>query len=913
MTQLYKEFEDCYKKLLSSRSEDFILSLIQQKFADILSKSGFQVQFSDQARVCAIVTDPDIKFLGQTAVVALKMNGEVEDIAMFNTLTLRKLDDLHEADKARYMKERAQFVKLLVDSKPQAVVIGANSLQSVQLRRSIGLLLEAMSVDSYNEAEIGTDLDKADLFEKAPAIVMGDTKIPKLFATSQRSIKMCENHKLLTRIAISLGRYLQNPLAEILGLWNDPNELQIKYLNLHPLESLVSEHKRLSALEIIAVSHCCQSGINLNEIYLKTHLYGLLSFIPGLGPVRAYGIMDGIRYRCNEELTSRSQLLEKKILPSKVYENACGFIKISYQQGRTHPLECTRIHPDQYELSRIISQSALGMTGISDDVLFQDVMKNPLVMQELDLDIYAQIQAEKGLKNMKEVMEFIVAELSLPFWMPKKKYAEPSPEELMFLCTNETKETLRRGSILQVMVVGFDERRECLRCLLECEVEGTIDQRHLVEGRFPTESDLKKFVKGGKLHARVLEVTAKLQSQKDLFLKVKLSILPDDISNHGKFVTLSLDDAFIIDESDWIEKTVMEDEQKTGQKYVPRVINHLKYRNIGMRTACDELSSKEIGEFVFRPSSRGQDHLTCTWKFYDYIYAHLDIIEEGKPSPNMLGIRFRIGTDLYDSLQDVADRYITPCERLVRDAILHPKFKDSTSGSLAHLENIVIQEKRARPTTVPYYFAATSHYPQYFVLIYQKTDLVIKEFIKVKPKGLFFHEAYHPNMNFLISWFKRHCNEPSYLNQLARAVPPKIDTSSSTVAKGDTTTDENINIAQTPAKTPGWGGATPYNQTPHIGAEEWNAGKEGGKTPRADDWETGRNFDSWGEAKKPEVKQVQSAGGWGGDNKPAEGPGGWGGESKPAQSTGGWGGEESKPTETKSGGWGGASSAPTTS
>ena len=56
----------------------------------------------------------------------------------------------------------------------------------------------------------------------------------------------------------------------------------------------------------------------------------------------------------------------------------------------------------------------------------------------------------------------------------------------------------------------------------------------------------------------------------------------------------------------------MEDEYKIGQKYVPRVVNHPKFKNIGLRTACEELFNKDIGECIFRPSSRGQDHLTCT-------------------------------------------------------------------------------------------------------------------------------------------------------------------------------------------------------------------------------------------------------------------------------------------------------------
>ena len=59
---------------------------------------------------------------------------------------------------------------------------------------------------------------------------------------------------------------------------------------------------------------------------------------------------------------------------------------------------------------------------------------------------------------------------------------------------------------------------------------------------------------------------------------------------------------------------------------MPRVINHIKYQNIGLATACDSLYQKEIGDFVFRPSSRGINHITCTWKFYDGVFSHIDIV-----------------------------------------------------------------------------------------------------------------------------------------------------------------------------------------------------------------------------------------------------------------------------------------------
>ena len=104
----------------------------------------------------------------------------------------------------------------------------------------------------------------------------------------------------------------------------------------------------------------------------------------------------------------------------------------------------------------------------------------------------------------------------------------------------------------------------------------------------------------------------------------------------------------------------------------------------------------------------------------------------------MLGIKFRISNDVYDSLQEIADRYIGPCEKITKDSISHPKFKDSISGGLKLVENLLIQEKKARPSSIPYYFTIRPEFPQYFLLSYMPKEEPIVEYIKVKPKGLFF-------------------------------------------------------------------------------------------------------------------------------------------------------------------------------
>lgn len=861
VSQIYTETIEIVKKDLNLLAEDWVKSQTQAAFFQLINNGTVKKEIG---KVIGFVTDPDTQMYGQTYMAVLNLYGEVLEVANFNTLTLRKTEGLHDSDKARSVKDNFALVRMILQYQPDAMVIAVNSLQAITLRKNIMELVENLQIDSVNEIDTELKIDRSTFLHSIIPVYMSEIQVPKLFASSQRSKRLFPEYKILTRMAISLARMALNPLAETLSLASDPNEMQIKYLSLHPLQSILGEGTFLQGLDIVALDLVAQNGVIINEIIHREQLAILLSYVPGLGPVKAAGLIETLKQKSSGRLLMRAQLVGKRMLDHRVYENASGFIKIPYEERESDPLDSTRIHPESYELAKVIARSVFSDIHIRDESLIQEVMLRPQKMQELDLEKYAEIHKAKSGKDIKHVLESIVAELSAPFYVPDKKYCEVPIDEILYLCTGENRHSLQRGSIIQACVIALDDRNQLLKCRLECGVEATVESKMVPEKK--GESEILN--KGEVVTARVIEISTK-QQNKDIFFRIKLSLLPDDIMNHGKFIHLNLDDAFVMEDADWIEKAVMEDEYKTGQKYVPRVVNHPKFKNIGLRTACEELMNKDIGECIFRPSSRGQDHLTCTWKFYDFIYSHLDIIEEGKPAINMLGTKFRISTDVYESLQEVLDRYIGPCEKLTKEAISHPKFKDSISGGSKFIEGFLTQEKKARPSSIPYYFTIKPEYPQYLVLYYMPREEVTSEFIKVKPRGLFFHEAYHPNINFLISWFKRHFSDRTYKGQLTRSKPPIIDTTNHLSIPGKAPVEEE------PAAT--WGNenfkpisprhlpdSTPYTtRTPHIGNQEWSGGNNLTKTPRADDWEMARNFDSWGNKTPAAEDNVKSDKNWG--------------------------------------------------
>ena len=62
-------------------------------------------------------------------------------------------------------------------------------------------------------------------------------------------------------------------------------------------------------------------------------------------------------------------------------------------------------------------------------------------------------------------------------------------------------------------------------------------------------------------------------------------------------------------------------------RFVMRRIAHEKFKNISSRRALAELQDAEVGDYVFRPSTRSENSITLTWKFFKKHFVHIDIIE----------------------------------------------------------------------------------------------------------------------------------------------------------------------------------------------------------------------------------------------------------------------------------------------
>ncbi|CAM1294071.1 SUPT6H (predicted) [Pycnogonum litorale] len=86
--------------------------------------------------------------------------------------------------------------------------------------------------------------------------------------------------------------------------------------------------------------------------------------------------------------------------------------------------------------------------------------------------------------------------------------------------------------------------------------------------------------------------------------------------------------------------------KKSRQTYIKRVIFHPSFHNISFKDAEKLLIDMDQGEVVVRPSNKGADHLTATWKVHVRINQHIDVKEEDKKNAFSLGQSLHIQNEV---------------------------------------------------------------------------------------------------------------------------------------------------------------------------------------------------------------------------------------------------------------------------
>jgi len=355
---------------------------------------------------------------------------------------------------------------------------------------------------------------------------------------------------------------------------------------------------------------------------------------------------------------------------------------------------------------------------------------------------------QKELENISKTNEQIIQDFKFPFKDPRedknivRDFRDPkfSKTELFYSLIDESERTFKNGMIVPATVIRIYDKAGQAPARILCRLENGLDANiYENDGDFFGER-AEKIDVGSVVQGRVKMV----DSLQDEIFTVNLKCKEGDLKDHNIYISDLVDDNEIkVPPEDYINQNFQNQEEKKPQliqrkaQIQHRKIQHDRFQNISSVVAIQNLKKEDNGEFYFRPSSRGSDHLTLTWKFYENNIVHIDIVEYDKPVGASIGSRLKISDEYYENLQEIVERYITPCNRSLREVIQHPKFFQCAKADEVKAE--LEKEKEEVNSRIPYKFLILEDYPQYVVLAYIPNKTMVREFIKVKPRGHFFH------------------------------------------------------------------------------------------------------------------------------------------------------------------------------
>lgn len=195
-----------------------------------------------------------------------------------------------------------------------------------------------------------------------------------IYSASPQAIEEFPDLAVEKRSAVSIGRRLQDPLAELVKI--PPEGIGVG-LYQHD----VSQKKLSESLDFV-VEKCVNSvGVNIN-----TASSSLLSYVSGLTKKACQKIID---YRETVgKILSRDEIRKKKILTDKAYEQAIGFLRVV---DGDNALDKTAIHPESYNIALALLEY-LGLTvsdiGSPELSLKLDKLDKDKYLEKLNTDIY---------------------------------------------------------------------------------------------------------------------------------------------------------------------------------------------------------------------------------------------------------------------------------------------------------------------------------------------------------------------------------------------------------------------------------------------------------------------------------------------------------------------------------------------
>jgi uncharacterized protein len=261
--------------------------------------------------------------------------------------------------------------------------------------------------------------------ELAPSILitMVNEDGASIYSASGSGRREFPDHDLTVRGAVSIGRRLQDPLAELVKI--DPKSIGVGQYQHDVDQNLLQERLRQ------VVESCVNSvGVELNSASVE-----LLTFISGLNRALAENI---VSYRnTNTTFNKRNDLLKVPRLGPKAFEQCAGFLRI---KDGADPLDNSSVHPERYRLVRKMAKDN-GLT-------VTDLMTSAEARDKIVPEKY--IDSSIGMETLQDIMN----ELAAPGRDPRKSFRSFSFDETILSIEDVREEMVVPAVITNITKFG---------------------------------------------------------------------------------------------------------------------------------------------------------------------------------------------------------------------------------------------------------------------------------------------------------------------------------------------------------------------------------------------------------------------------------------------------------------------------
>ncbi|KAI5718015.1 hypothetical protein M8J77_014950 [Diaphorina citri] len=795
LPELYKEL----KTALLAEAKDHVLKRCAGKLYDWIKVAPISVDIDDEewsteetggVRVMGLAYEPD---LSQAAFACLcAPDGECVEILRLPNLLRRRMSNF-ENEKILKEADLLALRNFINTKKPHVIAVSGESREALMIQKDLEVIIKQLGED-----------------EEFPEIKVEivDNEFSKIYANSIKGESDFKEYPILLRQAISLARRLQDPLMEFSQLCTSDDEIMC--LRYHPLQDTVSKDDLLEVITLEFVNRTNEVGVDLNEVVQNPYASNLVQFICGLGPRKGAALIKLMK-QTNLRLENRTLLVTKCHMGPKVFINCAGFIKIDTDSlGSTDAyvevLDGSRVHPETYEWARKMAVDALEDT--EDPVedtnpagALEEILKEPDKLKELDLDAFAEELERQGFGNKSITLYDIRAELCCRYKDLRAPYQSCNTEQLFDMLTKETPESLYIGKMVMATVTGFTHKKPTEEQLNKAnpnrnDETGLWQCPFCLKNDFPELSEVWNHFDAGGCPGQATGVRIRLDNGITGYIHIK-KLSDSEVTNpedrvtrgqtiHCRIIKIDTERFYVEATSrtsdlndtnqEWRppkdpyydftaekrDKKTEEDSKKIKQRqqYIKRVIVHPAFHNISYAEAEKWMKTMDQGEVIVRPSSKGADHLTVTWKVADDLYQHIDVREEGKENSFSLGRSLWIGTEEFEDLDEIIARHVSPMAANVRELLSFRYYREECGGMRDKAEEVLRQEKRNNPNKIHYFVSLSKNYPGKFLLSYLPASRSRHEFISVTPEGFRFRGQQFDSVNSLFRWFKEHFRDP---------------------------------------------------------------------------------------------------------------------------------------------------------